>query len=118
MATLKGIDIERLESLVKKHFGPDFTCRLAWNVLRNRYVRSDEPRRLALPQKLFGIRIWWTTVGLFSDNLGFRLEVWDPDYLPRARALAEEYNSRAEGPKLGVDFCRMPWPASSEPSRA
>ncbi|MFB3820088.1 MAG: hypothetical protein ACE147_20720 [Candidatus Methylomirabilales bacterium] len=116
--TLKGVDTELLEALVRKHFGADFTSRLAWDTLRGRYVPAAQPRRLAVPQKLLGIRVWWKTVGEFSDNLGFRLEVWDPEQLPRARALAEEYNARAEGPRLEVHLCRMPWPASSQPSPA
>ncbi len=118
MATLKGIDVERLESLVKKHFGPDFTCRMAWNVLHNRYVASDQPRRLVGPKKVFGVCIWWKTVGEFSENLGFRLEIWDPTYLRAALALAEEYNAPSEGPALSVHRCWMSWPASSVPSQA
>jgi hypothetical protein len=107
-------DVDLLESLVRKHLGPEFTCRLGWDVLHNRYVPSDHPRRLAAPQRLLGIRVWWTTVGEFTRNLGFRLEVWNPTYLPAARALAEEYN-RTAGVKLEVHACHMPWPASSEP---
>jgi hypothetical protein len=116
--TLKGVDTELLEALVRKHFGADFTSRLAWDPLRGRYVAAEQPRRLAAPQRLLGIRIGWKTVGEFSDNLGFRLEVWDPEYLARARAVAEEYNARTEGPRLRVHLCHMPWPASSQPSPA
>jgi len=108
-------EVELLESLVRKHFGPDFTCRLAWDVQHNRYVPSEQPRRLAAPQSLLGFRVWWTTIGEFSHNLGFRLEIWTLTYLPAARAMAEEYNSRTTGPKLEIHACRMPWPASSDP---
>jgi hypothetical protein len=107
------VDTELLESLVHAHFGRDYTCRLAWDVQRNRYLSSDEPRRLAVPQRLLGLRIWWKTVGEFSYNLGFRLEVWDPTHVPAAQALAEEYNRKVEGEKLSVHAYRRPWPASA-----
>jgi hypothetical protein len=117
MALSKGIDVDLLESLVKRHFGREFTCRLAWNVLRGRYEASEEPRRLALPQVLFGIRIWWQTVGEFSYNLGFRLEVWSAEHLPPAQALAADYNAKVDAPKLDVRLSAMSWSASSR-SRA
>ena len=107
------VDADVLESLVHAHFGPDYTSRLAWDVRRNRYVPSQESRRVAVPQRLFGLRIWWKTVGEFTHNLGFRLEIWDPTHLPAARALAEEYNRKTDGEKLSVHVCRMSWPASA-----
>ena len=102
------VDTELLESLVRSHFGPDYTCRLAWDVHHNRYVASQESRRLAVPQRLFGLRIWWKTVGEFSHNLGFRLRLWDPAYLETARALAEEYNRKVGGEKLSVQSPACP----------
>lgn len=111
-----AIDVELLESLVRKHFGAEWTCRLAWDVLRNRYVASEEPRRLARPQRLLGFRIGWKTAGEFSYNLGFRLEVWSPGEVAAALALAAEYNSNAgTRPPLSVHAYSMPWPASSQP---
>ncbi len=109
------MDVELLESLIRTHLGTSFTCRLAWDVQHNRYVPSDQPQRLATPASVFGIRLWWKTVGEFTQNLGFRLEVWDLAYLPAARALAREYNARTPGAKLEIHACRMPWPASSQP---
>ncbi len=114
----KGVDVALLESLVRAHFGPDFTCLLTWDVRRGRYAASPEPRRLAAPQTLFGVRIWWKAVGQFSYNLGFRLEVWNPEDLSRARALVEEYNRRAEGPRLEAVLSPMSWPASAAPRPA
>ena len=97
-----GIDVPLLESLVKKHFGAESTGKLAWSVTKGRYVRSDVPRRLAVPQKLFGIRLWWQTVGELSENIGFRLELWRPEYLPQATALVAEYNAASQGATLDL----------------
>ncbi len=94
------INAPLLESLVKKHLGPSFTSLLAYSTLRGGYVPSDVPRRIATPQTLFGIRLWWTVIGEFTDNLGFRLELWNPAYLGPARALVEDYNRQATGSPL------------------
>jgi hypothetical protein len=95
-----GANAALVESLVKKHFGPEVTSRLAWSVTKGRYRPSDQPRRLATPQRLFGIRLWWRTIGEFSDNLGFRLELWQSEYLRQAEALVADYNARASETKL------------------
>ena len=95
-----GINVPLLESLVKKHFGAECTAKLSWSVTRGRYVPSDLPRRLAAPQKLFGIRLWWHTIGELSENIGFRLELWRPEYLSQAKALVAEYNAETQGAKL------------------
>jgi hypothetical protein len=89
-----GVNVPLVERLVKAHFGPEFTSHLAWSFTKGRYVPSDLPRRIAAPQKLFGIRVWWKAVGEFSDNIGFRLELWDPAFLSQAQALVEEYNAQ------------------------
>ncbi len=107
------INIPVVESLVKKHFGPSFTSLLAYDTVRGGYVPSDVPRRIATPQKLFGVRLWWTVVGEFSDNLGFRLDLWNPAYLAPARALVEEYNRQAAGTPLVLQA-----PASGGAGRA
>lgn len=109
-----GVDVDLLEELVKKHFGPEFTSKIAWSFVRGRFVPSDLPRRLVTPQRVFGIRISWKTYGEFSDNIGFRLELWDPAILRRAEALVEEYNRRTEGTKLELYPCSMHWPASGQ----
>jgi len=98
----KGLRIkpELLEALVKTHFGAEYTSRLAWNVVRGRYVPSTVPRRIAAPQRLFGLQIGWRVVGEFSENLGFRLELWDPSLLRQAERLIEEYNTKTDGTKL------------------
>jgi hypothetical protein len=90
-----GLNTALVESLVKKHFGPEFTSKLAWSVLKGRYIPSDLPRRLGAPQRLFGIRLWWKTIGEFSDNIGFRLELWRPEYLHQAEALVADYTAQA-----------------------
>ncbi len=113
-----GVDVDLVEESVKRHFGGDFTSKIAWDFLRNRFVPSDLPRRLATPQKILGIRIWWKSIGEFTDNLGFRLELWDATYLPQARAVAEEYNRRTEGTKLELYPVSMGWPTSSHPRAA
>ncbi len=95
-----AVDAPLLESLVQAHFGPEFTAKLSWSVLKGRYVPSALPQRLAGPQKLFGVRLWWKTIGEFSYNMGFRLELWQPEYLRQAQALVAEYNARAQGTKL------------------
>jgi hypothetical protein len=95
-----GVNVPLLESLVKTHFGPEATAKLSWSITKGRYVPSDLPRRLAVPQRLFGVRLWWKTVGELSDNIGFRLELWRPEYLRQAEALAAEYNARTQGAKL------------------
>jgi hypothetical protein len=94
-----------VESLVKKHFGPEVTSRLAWSVTKGRYRPSDQPRRLAAPQRLFGIRLWWKTIGEFSDNLGFRLELWQPEYLRQAQAFVADYNARTPGTTIELLPC-------------
>jgi len=112
---LAADEVERLERLAKQHFGPDFTVKLAWNVLRNRYQPSPQPRRLARPERLFGFPLWWKSVAEFCDNLGFRLELWDPAYLPAARALVRDYNAAAPAARLELQAPPMPWPASAPP---
>lgn len=95
-----GVNIPLLESLVKTHFGPEATAKLSWSITKGRYVPSDLPRRLAVPQKLFGVRLWWKTIGEFSDNIGFRLELWRPEYLRQAEAFVADHNARTQGTKL------------------
>jgi len=107
-----GVNAPLLESLVKTHFGPESTAKLSWSITKGRYVPSDFPRRLAVPQKLFGVRLWWKTIGEFSDNIGFRLELWRPEYLRQAGALVAEYNARTQGTKLELAHCFMGWPAA------
>jgi hypothetical protein len=113
--TVSADDVERLEQLVKRHFGPDFTAKLAWNILRNRYQPSDQPRRLACPQRLFGVPVWWRNVAEFRSNLGFRLELWDPAYLSAAQALVRDYNATAPGARLELEVPSMYFPASTPP---
>jgi hypothetical protein len=95
-----GVKPELIEELVKKHFGPEYTSMLAWSFIRGRYVPSTLPRRIAAPQRVFGFQIGWKAVGEFSDNLGFRLELWDPALLRQAGGLTEEYNTKTDGTKL------------------
>jgi len=109
-----AIDVELLERLVKKHFGPEFTAKLTWDVLRNRYLPSDTPARLAFPQKVFGFTLWWKAVGELRTNLGFRLELWNAAYLPAARALCEEFNGASQGGTLDLHPSFMHWPASPQ----
>jgi hypothetical protein len=104
-----GVNVELLEQLVKAHIGSQATCKLTWSITRGRYVRSELPRRLAVPQKLFGIPLWWTTIGEFSDNLGFRLEVWVPAYRAQVEALAAAYNAQTTGTKLEVYHPSIYW---------
>ncbi len=102
-----GVDVPLVESLVKTHFGPEATAQLSWSITRGRYVRSDLPQRLAVPQKLFGVRVWWRPIGEFSDNIGFRLELWRPECLPQAEALVADYNAKTQGTKLELAHCFM-----------
>jgi len=95
-----GVNIPLVESLVKAHFGPEVTAKLSWSITKGRYVPSDLPRRLAAPQKLFGIRLWWQTIGEFSDNMGFRLELWRTEYLRQAEAFVADYNAHTQGTKI------------------
>ena len=112
--TKPAMDVELLEQLVKKHFGPEFTAKLTWDVLRNRYLPSDTPTRLAYPQKVFGFTVWWKAVGEFRSNLGFGLEIWNADYLPAARALCDEFNAAGQGGKLELRPFSMHYPASPQ----
>jgi hypothetical protein len=95
-----GVRLELLEELVKKHFGPEYTSKIAWNFTKGRYVPSALPRRVAAPQRVFGFQIGWKVIGEFSDNLGFRLELWDPTVLRQAESMIEEYNKKTDGSKL------------------
>jgi hypothetical protein len=95
-----GVNALLVERLVKIHFGPECTSRLAYDVIRGRYVASEAPRRLAVPQRLFGIRLWWRTIGEFSNNLGCRLELWRPEYLRHAEAFVADHNSQSQGPRI------------------
>lgn len=112
--TKPPIDVALLEQLVKIHFGPEFTAKLAWNILRNRHAPSETPGCLACPRKVFGFPVSWTTVGEFSTNLGFRLELWDPSFLGAAQALAQAFNARTAGAKLELAAAGMQWPASPQ----
>ncbi len=107
-----GVKVELVEELVKKHFGSEFTSKLAWSFARGKYIPSALPRRLAVPQKLLGLRIGWKTIGEFTDNIGFRLELWDPKSLRQAEALVEEYNKKTDGTKLELYPFFMHWPAA------
>src|SRR5512136_1876841 len=106
-----GVNVPLLESLVKTHFGPESTAKLSWSITKGRYVPSDLPRRLAAAQRLFGVRFWWKTIGEFSDNIGFRLELWRPEYVRQAEALVAEYNARTQGTKLQLSLSFMGSPA-------
>ncbi len=108
-----SLDPNLIEELVKKHLGAEFTSRMTWDFLRGRFVPSDLPRRIVTPQRIFGLRIGWKTLGEFTDNIGFRLELWDTSFLPEATALVEDYNSKSNGTKLELCRTYMPWPASS-----
>jgi hypothetical protein len=112
--TKSAIDVELLEQLVQKHFGPEFTVKLTWNVLRNRYLPSETPGRLAFPQKVMGFTVWWKAVGEFRTNLGFRLELWNAGYLRAAQSLREEFNAKTQGTKLDLGPFFMHWPASPQ----
>ena len=107
-----GVKPGLVEDLVKKHFGPEYTSKIAWNFTRGRYVPSALPQRIAAPQKLFGLHIGWKALGEFSDNLGFRLELWDPAFLRQAEGLVEEYNKKTDGTKLELHPFFMHWPAA------
>ncbi|MBI2115852.1 MAG: hypothetical protein HYT85_12300 [candidate division NC10 bacterium] len=113
-----GVKVELVEELVKQHFGPEFTSKIAWSFARGKYIPSTLPRRVATPQKLLGLRIGWKTVGEFSDNIGFRLELWDPTYLRQAEALVEEYNKKTDGTKLELYPFYLHWPAAARRSAA
>lgn len=113
-----GVNIVLVESLVKKHFGPEFTSKLTWSVLKGRYVPSDLPRRLGAPQRLFGIRLWWKTIGEFSDNIGFRLELWRPEYLRQAEALVADYTAQVRETTLELYPAFMPLPAEGRQNTA
>jgi hypothetical protein len=101
-----------VEELIRKHFGVEFTSKITWDVVKGGFAPSDVPRRIAIPQKVFGVQIGWKTFGEFSDNIGFRLELWDAAYLRQAEALVEEYNKKAEGAKLELYPSFMHPPAS------
>lgn len=107
-----GVDPGLIEDLVKKHFGSGFTSKITWDFVKGRFAPSAMPRRLATPQKVLGLRIGWKTFGEFTDNIGFRLELWTPAYLRQAEALVEEYNKRTEGTKLELFPSFMHWSAS------
>lgn len=109
------IDVELLEQAVRKHFGPEFTVKVGWNVLRNRYLPSATPGRLARPQRVLGFPLWWKAIGEFSSNLGFRLELWDPGSLPAARAMVEEFNRQSAKTRLELTPLFLHWPASGRP---
>ena len=94
-----GVKAELVEELVKKHFGPEFTSMIAWSFVKAKCIPSPLPRRLGAPQKVLGFQIGWKTLGEFSDNIGFRLELWDPTRLREAEALVEEYNKNTDGTK-------------------
>ncbi|MEK6718479.1 MAG: hypothetical protein AABZ16_13420 [candidate division NC10 bacterium] len=113
-----GVKAELVEELVKIHFGPEFTSKVTWSFARGKYIPSALPRRVAAPQKLLGLRIGWKTVGEFSDNIGFRLELWNPTYLRQAEALVEEYNKKTDGKKLELYPSFMHWPARGGRSAA
>jgi len=109
-----GVTLPLVEELVKKHFGPEYTSQVAWSFTKGRYVPSTLPRRLAAPQKLFGLQIGWKVLGEFSDNIGFRLELWNPAFLPQARAFTEEYNKKTDGTKLELHPYFMQGPPSPQ----
>ena len=110
-----GIKAELVEDLVKKQFGAEFTSKIVWSFAKGKYIPSGLPRRVAAPQMVLGFRIGWKTIGEFTDNIGFRLELLDPSYLRQAEALVEEYNKKTDGMKLELYPFFMHWPASGRP---
>ncbi|HYL82193.1 MAG TPA: hypothetical protein VEU07_15350 [Candidatus Acidoferrum sp.] len=105
-----GLNPDLIEALLKKHFGVEFTSKITWDFVKGKFAPSDLPKRLAIPQKVLGVRIGWKTFGEFSDNIGFRLELWDAAYLRQAEALVEEYNKKTEGTKLELYPSFRRWP--------
>ncbi len=107
-----NLNPDLIEELLHKHFGPEFTSKVTWDFVKGKFVPSDLPRRIVVPQKVFALRIGWKTLGEFTANIGFRLELWDASYLPQAKALVEDYNSKNDGAKLELCRTYMAWPAS------
>jgi hypothetical protein len=111
-----GINVPLVERLVKKHFGVEFTSHLAWSFTKGRYVPSELPRRIAAPQKILGIRVWWKAIGELSENIGIRLELWDPAFLPQAQGLIEEYNAEARNGRIEFYCAFAGSPAAEGPT--
>ena len=107
-----GVKVELVEELAKKHFGAEHTSKVTWNFTKGRYVPSSLPRRIAAPHRVLGLQIGWKVIGELSDNLGFRLELWDPAFLRQAEAFVEEYNKKTDGTRLELHPFFMHWPAS------
>jgi len=107
-----GVKVELVEELVKKHFGLEYTSKVAYNFINGRYIPSPLPQRIATRQEVFGFPIGWKVLGEFSDNIGFRLELWDPTFFRQAEGLMEEYNKNTDGTKLELHAYSMHWPAA------
>jgi len=109
-----GVKVELVEELVKKHFGLEYTSKVAYNFINGRYIPSPLPQRIATRQKVFGFPVGWKVLGEFSDNIGFRLELWDPTFFRQAEGLMEEYNKNTDGTKLELQAFFMRWPAAGQ----
>lgn len=93
LKTAGGLDIDMVEALAKKHFGRQVTSRLRWDYIKGRPLPSRLPGWIGYPRKVLGLTLSWKGIGEFTDNYGFRLELWDPAYLQQAKALEDEYNA-------------------------
>lgn len=87
----KGVDAGVIDTLVKKHFGDEFTCFVTRDHASGRYVRGERPDVIARPRKVFFLGLGYEVIGQFRDENGDVLEFYRETEADRARAFVEEY---------------------------
>ena len=87
----KSVNTGKIEALVKKHFGSEFTCFVTRNHARGRYVKGDSPDAIGRPRKVLVLQLGYEVIGQFRDENGDVLEVYRDTEAEKARAFVEEY---------------------------
>ena len=87
------------------------------DVVKVEHPRKPDAARTHGPAK-DGVGLWWKTIGEFSDNIGFRLELWRPEYLRQAEALVADYTAQARETKLELYPAFMPLPTKGRQNTA
>ncbi|MFQ5803498.1 MAG: hypothetical protein ACE5JQ_11445 [Candidatus Methylomirabilales bacterium] len=89
----RDVDTGLIETLVKKHFGDDFTCFVARDFASGRYAKGERPDVIARPRKVFFLTLGYDVVGQFRGENGDVLEIYRDTDEGRALTFVEDYKT-------------------------
>lgn len=87
----QDVDAGRIEAMVKKHFGDEFTCLVTRNHASGRYVKGGRPDVIARPRRVWKLTLGYEVIGQFRGEHGDVLEFYRDWEAAKARAFVEEY---------------------------